>query len=480
MNVALIISGYLRSFELNIENIKSKILDRFDNVDVYIHITKNESNDDKYLNCTENLITSLVSQLNPVILHEPNYYIEKDTKTNDVKNAWLKFFKLNILKNLNESNKKYDLVIKYRPDLNIISEDIFKKIKSDVIYIPKDSKIDIDKLKNKKDKYLCDIFAYGSSDVMNLYFDLYKNIDKLIEKYGNVPETILYNYLNDNNIKYELIDINYNVILSKCNVFSIAGDSGSGKSTLADILKKYFSNSFLLECDRYHKWERGNDNWKNYTHLNPDANLIAKMNSDIFDLKIGKDIFHVDYDHSTGKFTDKQTIEPADNIIVCGLHSLYTNDDNVYDLKIYIDTEKNLKDFWKINRDTKERGYTVEKSLQQIENRKEDYYKYIYPQRKKSDLIINFYYENLDMDNFDNKNISLKLYIKNNFNIKNIIELLKNVGVNVSPIISDEFYVLDFKKYQDIDVNLVLNIPKLNNFYDYIILIIIHLKQLNF
>jgi uridine kinase len=479
MNVALIISGYLRSFELNIENIKSKILDRFDNVDVYIHITKNETNEDKYLNYTENLITSLVSQLNPVILHEPNYYIDKDKKTNDVKNTWLKFFKLNNLKNLNELNKKYDLVIKYRPDLNIISEDIFKKIESDVIYIPKDSKIDINKLKDKDDKYLCDIFAYGSSEVMNLYFDLYKNIDMLVEKYGNVPETLLYNYLKDYNVKYELIDLDYNVILSKCNVFSIAGDSGSGKSTLADILKRYFSNSFLLECDRYHKWERGNENWNRYTHLNPKANLITKMSSDIFDLKVGKEIYHVDYDHSTGKFTDKQTIEPADNIIVCGLHSLYTNDDNVYDLKIYIDTEKDLKDFWKISRDTKERGYTIEKSLEQIENRKEDYYKYIYPQREKSDLIINFYYENLDKDNFDNNNISLRLFIKNSFNLSNIIELLKSVGLIVTPKMSDGFYVLDFKKYEDINVNMVLDIPKLNNFYDYIIFIIIHLKELS-
>ena len=47
MKAALIISGYLRSFELNIGNIKSKIIGKFDTVDVYIHITKNEENDDK-------------------------------------------------------------------------------------------------------------------------------------------------------------------------------------------------------------------------------------------------------------------------------------------------------------------------------------------------------------------------------------------------------------------------------------------------
>lgn len=48
MRVALLISGYLRSFKINIPNIKTKILDKFDKVDIYIHITKNESTEDKY------------------------------------------------------------------------------------------------------------------------------------------------------------------------------------------------------------------------------------------------------------------------------------------------------------------------------------------------------------------------------------------------------------------------------------------------
>jgi len=30
------------------------------------------------------------------------------------------------------------------------------------------------------------------------------------------------------------------------------------------------------------------------------------MEKDVFDLKIGKDIYQVDYDHSSGKFTDKK------------------------------------------------------------------------------------------------------------------------------------------------------------------------------
>ena len=203
------------------------------------------------------------------------------------------------------------------------------------------------------------------------------------------------------------------------------------------------------------------------------------MNSDIFDLKIGKEIYHVDYDHTTGKFTDKQTIEPADNIIVCGLHSLYTKDENLYDLKIYIDTQEDLKTYWKINRDIKERGHSVEKIVKQIESRRGDYKKFIYPQRENSDLVINFYYKDLENTNFNELEMSLKLYIKNSYDIEYIIKKLDGINIKVNVKLEGKFYIIDFEKYKKINSDDNFLIPKLNNFYDYIIFIIINLKKLN-
>ena len=224
---------------------------------------------------------------------------------------------LNNLKKLNEKNNPYDLVIKYRPDIDLSSNEFFEAEIENFVYLPKDSKIDKKKLSNIDDGYLCDIMAYGKSHIMDKYFSIYENLDTLIKKYGTVPETVLFNYLKEFNIGYKQIDIDYSVLLSMCNVFAIAGDSGSGKTTLGNILKKYFSDSLMLECDRYHKWERGDNNWKKLTHLNPEANFLTKMNEDIFDLKIGNDIFQVDYDHKNGKFTEKECIESSDNVIVC-------------------------------------------------------------------------------------------------------------------------------------------------------------------
>jgi uridine kinase len=466
MKAALLISGYLRSYKNNIKYIQDEIIPNFDDVDVYLHITKNENKEDKYLNFIdeENDVKNIVSILKPKSL-----VIENNSNTNILKNQWSKLYKLNQLKIVNESieNKKYDLVIRYRFDLRIKTQDIFKSIESNKVYIPKDSKIDKSKLQNPNDNYLCDALAFGDSDTMDKYFDIFKYLDK----YGNVSETSLYNYLKDWDIKYELIDINYDFILSSCNVFGICGDSGSGKTRLGNRLKEFFSNSFMLECDRYHKWERGNENWSKFTHLNPDANYISKMNEDIFNLKIGNSIYQVDYNHKNGKFTENKIIDPSENTIVCGLHSLYQENENLYDIKIFIDTDDVLKTKWKIERDVNERGHKLENVLAQIEKRREDYIKYIHPQKYKSDIVINFF-------PFNNE-IGLRLLIKKQFNIDFLITKLKNKNVGFIYDNNDlEFNIIIFNKYIDIDFWENSTIPKFNDFYDYIIYIILNMKKL--
>ena len=89
--------------------------------------------------------------------------------------------------------------------------------------------------------------------------------------------------------------------------------------------------------------ERGNENYKRYTHLNPCANYLERMSEDIFQYKIGEDVYQVDYNHDTGKFTQKQKIENKKNLVLCGLHTLYQKDINkLLNLKIFLDTDREL------------------------------------------------------------------------------------------------------------------------------------------
>lgn len=378
MKVAILMAGYLRTIQNNLQSIKDNLIADHQ-VDFYIHITNNEFLEDRY----SNKITSLdyiKENLNPkLIIVEDN---KKYKNYNTIYNQFYKFYKLNLERKA--TNIKYDVIFKLRPDVYL-----HQKIKleiNDLINIPIDTKSDKDKIGDNQE--LCDIIAFGKPDKMDKYFDIYKHLNELINDKINKPETLLYKYLDLYSIKYKKLDIRYSVILSLCNSIAITGDSGSGKSTISKLIKSLFDSSFVLECDRYHKWERGNQNWKKMTHLNPEANYLAKMEKDVFDLKIGKKVYQVDYDHNSGKFTEKELIESSPNIIVCGLHTMYTI--NNYNIKIFMDTDEELKIKWKIERDMKERAYSREKILKNIEDRKEDYIKYILPQKKEADLIINY------------------------------------------------------------------------------------------
>ena len=70
------------------------------------------------------------------------------------------------------------------------------------------------------------------------------------------------------------------------------------------------------------------------------------------------------------------------------MHSLYFQDLNKkYNLNIFLDLDKELKAKTKINRD-KDRGKTKELVLEEISKRRQDFMKYILPQKNYADVYI--------------------------------------------------------------------------------------------
>ena len=66
--------------------------------------------------------------------------------------------------------------------------------------------------------------------------------------------------------------------MKKNRVISISGPSGVGKTTISNLIISVLeaNSAIIISGDDSHKWERGSDNWKNFTHLNPEANNIDK------------------------------------------------------------------------------------------------------------------------------------------------------------------------------------------------------------
>jgi uridine kinase len=153
-----------------------------------------------------------------------------------------------------------------------------------------------------------------------------------------------------------------------------------------------------IETDSYHKWERNDEHWKQYTHLNPDANNLERMSEDVLRLKIGNNVSLVEYDHNTGKFLQEKITYAKPFVILCGLHTLYKK--NILkdlDLKIFLNTEEHLKIDWKVKRDMKERNYTLDKIMETIFKRQEDSDKYIQPQKDAADIIITYVVVNSEL-----------------------------------------------------------------------------------
>ena len=215
----------------------------------------------------------------------------------------------------------------------------------------------------------------------------------------------------------------------------ISGDSGTGKSSLNGILSSALGekNILLIEGDGDHKWERGEKHWEKYTHLNPKANFLYRQARDIATLRNGENVERVDYDHETGTFTPSRIIKPERFIVISGLHSLYLPQMRKnLDLKIFLDTDDKLRVFWKCRRDTGKRGYSLEGIKKQIEKRRDDFIKYILPQRDHANLIIEYYDSSLEENVFDPEHrecISMKLTLSSDINIEPLLTILEKYRI---------------------------------------------------
>lgn len=263
-------------------------------------------------------------------------------------------------------------------------------------------------------------------------------------------------------------------------VIGIAGDSGAGKTKLLEKIEHLFGTGkdvLFLEGDSAHRWARGDENWEQYTALDPKANYLYQQAENIRRLKRGNWIVRREYNHDTGEFTEEKRVAAKKYIVLCGLHSLYLpilRDE--LDLKIFMDTDKELRNYWKIQRDTAKRGYTKEAIVAQIEKRIPDAEKYIYPQKQFADLIITYFDKTLKscFEEDHNVELSVKLEISININVEQLLKSFEYYGVHPEYEICDDFshqiIIFDGKELnKNIDFGKIaeINIPQYEDFFTY-------------
>ncbi len=176
-------------------------------------------------------------------------------------------------------------------------------------------------------------------------------------------------------------------------IIGVAGDSGTGKDTFCHLITELMGdNRFTrIDGDDYHKWERGDENWKILTHCHVQSNKLHEQMQDINGLAFGETIEKVHYDHGTGRFTKRQSVNPNDFLFINGLHTFYLEDlRNLIDLKVFMLPDEQIRRFWKIQRDVKERQHSPQHVDAEIKRRLPDSQKYIYSQARYSDIVFSY------------------------------------------------------------------------------------------
>ncbi|PWX09083.1 uridine kinase [Clostridium perfringens] len=175
----------------------------------------------------------------------------------------------------------------------------------------------------------------------------------------------------------------------------ITGGTGSGKSTIAKEIYRQFGEDCIamIEQDSYYKDQSHlsmEDRVKtNYDHPNAfDNNLLV---SHLESLLNGHSIQKPSYDFSIhNRIEDTTKVEPKEIVIVEGI--LILEDPRIrelLDIKIYVDTDADVRIIRRMVRDINERGRTMESVINQYLNVvKPMHNQFTEPTKKFADIII--------------------------------------------------------------------------------------------
>jgi phosphoribulokinase len=188
----------------------------------------------------------------------------------------------------------------------------------------------------------------------------------------------------------------------------VAGDSGSGKTTFTRGVRSIFGNDLVstITLDDYHCLDRAGRLEAGLTALDPRANRIDQLESDLVQLKRGVPVLKPVYNHTTGMFDPPVVFRPKKILILEGLHTLFTPRLRSYlDFTLFVDPEKEVKYDWKIRRDMEKRGYSREEVMQEIAAREPDYLRYISPQKDYADAVIHIGYSQYGRELGEERNV---------------------------------------------------------------------------
>ena len=177
-------------------------------------------------------------------------------------------------------------------------------------------------------------------------------------------------------------------------IIGIAGGSGSGKTTLAENIVAHFGTRVsILRHDDYYKSQKdispAERAMLNYDH--PSAFDTDLLIHHLDELRSGHAVDSPTYDyaiHDRSEYTRR--VESTDVIILEGI-LIFAEADLLdrLDMKIYVDTDADVRILRRIVRDVKERGRTLDSVVTQyLSTVKPMHEAFVEPSKKNADIIV--------------------------------------------------------------------------------------------
>lgn len=183
--------------------------------------------------------------------------------------------------------------------------------------------------------------------------------------------------------------------MNKPVVIGVSGGTGSGKSTVAKAIFKSLpdENILIIEQDAYYKDQSRltyDERVKtNYDHpLAFDTELLIEHIKQLCEHKcIEKPIYNFSMHNREEKTVN---VQPKEIIIIEGIMILEdARLRNLMDIKIFVDTDADVRIIRRITRDINERGRTLESVIEQyLTTVKPAHEQFIEPTKKYADIII--------------------------------------------------------------------------------------------
>ena len=259
---------------------------------------------------------------------------------------------------------------------------------------------------------MLDMFSFmifGSVEAMNNAAHVLEVIDATLDKLDGIEHAEMIDKdgedislqntdiaFRDVTFSYDKVPVLRNISFSipQGSTTAIVGPSGSGKTTITKkLMQRFGSDVSVIYHDNYYKAHHDMPYEQrallNYDH--PDAFDTGLLIEAVKKLKKGQGVCCPVYDYSIHDRTDRTiAVNPAKVIIVEGILIFQSRElCREMDVKIYVDTDADVRILRRIVRDVRDRGRSLESVVSQyLTTVKPMHEQFVEPSKRNADIII--------------------------------------------------------------------------------------------